>query len=50
MDAETAMQKIKAKVAEIDSLSGRGRLCPEFKKWHRETTILLQRILGRDAY
>ena len=50
MQSEEAIEKIKTKIAEIDKLQSKPRLCPEFKKWHRETVVLLQRIFGPEAY
>ncbi|HWQ92758.1 MAG TPA: hypothetical protein VN673_13870 [Clostridia bacterium] len=50
MDAPTAITKIKAKILQIQALEPKARLCPEFKKWHRETHVLLARIFGPDAY
>lgn len=50
MNAETAVQKIKGKIAGIDSLRARERFSSEFKKWYRDTTVLLQRIFGEDAH
>lgn len=50
MNADTAINKIKAKISEIGTLAAKERFCPEFKKWHRGTSVLLQRIFGREAY
>src|SRR3989339_524426 len=50
MNVDQAIEKIKSKVQEIQSLQSRPRFCPEFKKWHRETAVLLQRIFGENAY
>jgi hypothetical protein len=50
MQSEEAIEKIKGKIAEINKLQSKPRLCPEFKKWQRDTTILLQRIFGPEAY
>jgi hypothetical protein len=50
MQSEEAIEKIKTKIAEINKLRSKPRLCPEFKKWYRETVVLLQRIFGPEAY
>lgn len=50
MNAEETIEKIKKKIARIEELCQKPRFCPEFKKWHRETTVLLQRIFGVDSY
>jgi hypothetical protein len=50
MQPEEAIEKIKAKIAETNALQSKPRLSPEFKKWHRETVVLLQRIFGAEAY
>jgi len=50
MDAETAIEKLKLKIQEIGQFSSKERFCPEFKKWYRETSVLLKRIFGDDAY
>jgi len=50
MDAETAIRKLKIKIQEIEQFSNKERLCPEFKKWYRETWVLLKRIFGDGAY
>jgi hypothetical protein len=50
MRSEEAIEKIKSKIVEINELQSRPRLCPEFKKWHRETIVLLQRIFAPEAY
>ena len=50
MNAEEAIDKIKKKIIAIDELNSKPRFCPEYKKWHRETVVLLQRIFGENAY
>src|SRR2546425_10322537 len=50
MKSEEAIEKIKKKISAIDELRSKPRLCLEFKKWHRETGVLLQRIFGPEAY
>jgi hypothetical protein len=50
MDAQIAIAKIKVKIGQITELRSQPRFCPQFKKWHRETIVLLQRIFGPDTY
>jgi hypothetical protein len=50
MNAEEAVEKIKKKIAGIEEFRSKPRFCPEFKKWHRETSVLLERVFGKDAY
>lgn len=50
MNQDTAIEKIKTKIAEIDSLTNKERFCPDFKKWRRETIVLLKKIFGNDSY
>jgi hypothetical protein len=50
MDGATAIEKIKAKIKQIKGLNNQPRFSPEFKKWKREVTVLLQRIFGPGAY
>jgi hypothetical protein len=49
MDGATAIAKIKAKIGEIAGLDRLPIFCAQFKKWHREVKVLLQRIFGADA-
>jgi hypothetical protein len=50
VNSEEAIDKIKKKIIAIDDLRSKPRFCPEYKKWHRETVVLLQRIFGPNAY
>jgi hypothetical protein len=50
MDEATAIEKIKTKIGQIAELERLPRSCPQFLKWYRETTVLLERIFGPDAY
>lgn len=49
MQPEEAIEKIKKKILEIDSLQAKPHHCPEFLTWYRETRVLLQRIFGSEA-
>jgi len=50
MNQEEAITKIKSKISEIETLKRLPRFCPEFKKWSRETNVLLSQIFGADSY
>jgi len=49
LDESTSIAKIKAKIAEVAKLRTLPRHCPEYMKWYRETTVLLEKIFGSDA-
>jgi REase_DpnII-MboI len=50
LDQAAAIAKIKDKMAQIATLERQPRFCAEFKKWRRDTEVLLQRIFGPSAY
>lgn len=47
---DTAIEKLEEKITRIASLRSQSRFCPQYKKWHRETEVLLQRIFGSASY
>ncbi|MBT4162853.1 MAG: hypothetical protein HOC70_13765 [Gammaproteobacteria bacterium] len=50
MNQDVVLEKLQEKVDRVAKLRSIPRMAPEFKKWHRETEVLLQRVFGEDAY
>ena len=50
MDTKEVIQKIDEKIERISLLRGGSRFSPEYKKWHRESRVLLERVFGVDSY
>lgn len=49
MSPEESIERIKGKVGEIAGIARLPRFSPEYKKWHRETSRLLEMIFGKGA-
>lgn len=50
MEQDAILEKLSEKIDRIGTLRSQPRFSPQFKKWHRETEVLLQRVFGSDAY
>lgn len=50
MKQDILLEKLNEKIDRISSLRSTPRFSPQFKKWHRETEVLLVRGFGKDAY
>jgi hypothetical protein len=50
MEQEAILEKLSEKIDRVASLRSQPRFSPQFKKWHRETEVLLHRVFGSEAY
>lgn len=50
MDKDTLIEKLDEKIDRISPLRGKPRFSPEYKKWFRETRILLERAFGEKSH
>jgi len=50
MEQDILLEKLDEKIERISSLRSAPRFSPLYKKWHRETEVLLLRGFGKDAY
>jgi hypothetical protein len=50
MNKEEALAKLDEKINRIIQIKDMQRFSPEYKKWHRETRVLLGKIFGADSY
>jgi DpnII restriction endonuclease len=50
MEQDAILEKLDEKIDRIASLRSQPRFSPQYKKWHRETEVLLQRVFGSGAY
>ena len=50
MEQDVILEKLDEKISRIQRIKSQPRFSPEFKKWYRETAILLRRAFGKDAY
>jgi len=49
MDKATAIERFQRQIAEIDTIPKQKRFSPEFKKWRRDTEILIEKVFGEDS-
>ena len=50
MDQATVLEKLDEKIGRVAAVRSLARFSPEFKRWQRETGVLLQRAFGSEAY
>ena len=46
LSKEKAIEKLHQQISVISELKKKVRFCPEFKKWHRDTQVLIEKIFG----
>jgi len=49
MTKTDALRRLQGQVDLIDSMKQQKRFSPEFRKWHRDTEIVVERIFGKDT-
>ncbi len=49
MEQDAVLEKLDEKIGRVRQLKSLRRYSPEFKKWHRESTILLERAFGKQS-
>jgi DpnII restriction endonuclease len=49
MTLQKAKQILTQQIEYAHLLRDRPRFCPEFKKWHRDTSVAIERIFGKDG-
>lgn len=49
MEKRKAVEKLKKQLAEIDELKTIKRFSPDFKKWQRDTEVVIERFFGKDT-
>ncbi|MBI5843339.1 MAG: hypothetical protein HZB23_01570 [Deltaproteobacteria bacterium] len=49
MNKQEAIEKLNRQVSQTDSLKQQEKFCPDFKKWHRDTQVLIEKIFGKDT-
>lgn len=49
MEKQKAIEKLQQQIDAIESLKRKAKFSPEFKKWHRDTQITIERIFGKNG-
>ncbi len=49
MDEQKAIEKLQQQIDAIGALKQKKRFSPEYKKWHRDTRVAIERIFGTDG-
>lgn len=50
MEQDAILEKLDEKISRVANLKSQRRYSPEFKKWYRESTVLLERAFGKKSY